>query len=397
MLDSKILDEALQKKNKEIEKLATQLEETKRNYEAKIKNYMNAINNLKTQNQNLESTAKDNVRVSIINKLKEERKDQENVIELLRKLISDEDRVDRYLMKEFEKKGAGRIPTYEELKMKIKQLESEIVSLKYKQVTSKKNKSAISSVIQDLQPEIPEDENQSITVQKLKEQIINYEEKIKNQMDEIQILTSAKEKMEKMQNELFDKLKSYNKEIGEMKSIYDVIKKNLDEESNMKITDLMNKLGKAEGENTKLKEKIKELIVISEGNNRENLQKIKKLNSENEVLKRLLESKKQEIEVILDELAKYQAQLEKEDTKIVGKNKKNEVEKDSMKRKIFEHEEKIKFLEKMIKQKDYQLELYKKSLSDKDEVILENEQEIEMLQVKLKELEQIIIDNSNQT
>jgi len=397
MLESKILDEALQKKNKGIEKLANQLEETKKNYEAKIKNYMNAINNLKTQNQNLESTAKDNVRVSIINKLKEERKDQENVIELLRKLIADEDRVDRYLLKEFEKKGGGRIPTYEELKMKIKQLESEIVSLKYKQVTSKKNKSAISSVIQDLQPEIPEDENQSITVQKLKEQIINYEEKIKNQMEEIQILTSAKEKMEKMQNELFDKLKSYNKEIGEIKSIYDVIKKNLDEESNMKITDLMNKLGKAEDENTKLKEKIKELIEISEGNNRENLQKIKKLNSENEVLKRLLESKKQEIEVILDELAKYQAQLEKEDTRIVGKNKKNEVEKDSMKRKIFEHEEKIKFLEKLIKQKDYQLELYKKSLSDKDEVILENEQEIEMLQTKLKELEQIIIDNSNQT
>ena len=397
MLDSKILDEALQKKNKEIEKLTTQIEETKKNYEAKIKNCMNAINNLKTQNQNLENTAKDNVRVSIINKLKEERKDQENVLELLRKLIADEDKVDRFLLKEFDKKGGGRIPTYEELKIKIKQLESEIVSLKYKQVTNKKNKSAISSVIQDLQPEIPEDENQSITVQKLKEQIINYEEKIKNQMEENKILTNAKEKMEKMQNELFDKLKSYNKEIGEMKSIYDVIKKNLDEESNMKITDLMNKLGKAEGENTKLKEKIKELIEISEGNNRENLQKIKKLNSENEVLKRLLESKKQEIEVILDELAKYQAQLDKEDTRIVGKNKKSEVEKDSMKRKIFEYEEKIKFLEKLIKQKDYQLDLYKKSLSDKDEVIIENEQEVEMLQIKLKELEQIIIDNTNKT
>ena len=397
MLDSKILDEALQKKNKEIEKLTTQIEETKKNYEAKIKNCMNAINNLKTQNQNLENTAKDNVRVSIINKLKEERKDQENVIELLRKLIADEDKVDRFLLKEFDKKGGGRIPTYEELKIKIKQLESEIVSLKYKQVTNKKNKSAISSVIQDLQPEIPEDENQSITVQKLKEQIINYEEKIKNQMEENQILLNSKEKMEKTQNELFDKLKSYNKEIGEMKSIYDVIKKNLDEESNMKITDLMNKLGKAEGENTKLKEKIKELIEISEGNNRENLQKIKKLNSENEVLKRLLESKKQEIEVILDELAKYQAQLDKEDTRIVGKNKKSEVEKDSMKRKIFEYEEKIKFLEKLIKQKDYQLDLYKKSLSDKDEVIIENEQEVEMLQIKLKELEQIIIDNTNKT
>jgi chromosome segregation ATPase len=403
MLESKILDEALQKKNKEIERLLNQLEETKKSYEAKIKNLMNSINNLKLQNQNLENTTKDNIRVSIINKLKEERKDQEYVIELLRKLISDEDRVDKYLIKEFDKKGTARIATYEELKIKIKQLESEIVSLKYKQVTNTKNKSTLINKqlsIENFQ-ENGEDKSKfdnnsnQLQIQKLKEQIIAYEETVRNLTEENEILTTAKEKLEKMQNELFDRLKNYNKEIGEMKSIYDVIKKNLEDESNLKINDLMTKLARSEEENNKLKSKIKELIEISEGNYKENLEKIKKLNSENEVLKRLLESKKEEIEVVLDELSKYQMQLEKDDTKVVGKYKKNEIEIESIKRKNFEYEEKIKFHEKLIKQKDYQLDLYKKSLSEKDEIIAENQLEIEMLQSKIQELENIVISNSN--
>lgn len=203
--------------------------------------------------------------------------------------------------------------------------------------------------------------------------------------------------MEKMQNELFDKLRNYNKEIGDMKSIYDVIKKNLEDESNMKINDLLNKLSKSESENNKLRAKIKELIELSEMSNKENLERIKKLSSENEVLKRLLESKKDEIEVVLDELAKYQMQLEKEGNKVVGKNKKNELEIDSMKRKNFEYEEKIKFLEKLMKQKDYQLDLFKKSLNEKDEIITECQQEIEMLHSKIQELEQIVIDNYKKT
>jgi chromosome segregation ATPase len=403
MLESKILDEALQKKNKEIERLLNQQEDTKKSYEAKIKNLMNSINNLKSQNQNLENTTKDNIRVSIINKLKEERKDQEYVIELLRKLISDEDRVDKYLIKEFDKKGTGRIATYEELKIKIKQLESEIVSLKYKQVTNTKNKSTLINKqlsIENFQ-ENGEDKSKfdnnsnQLQIQKLKEQIITYEETVRNLTEENESLTTAKEKLEKMQNELFDRLKNYNKEIGEMKSIYDVIKKNLEDESNLKINDLMTKLARSEEENNKLKSKIKELIEISEGNNIENLEKIKKLNSENEVLKRLLESKKEEIEVVLDELSKYQMQLEKDDTKVVGKYKKNEIEIESIKRKNFEYEEKIKFHEKLIKQKDYQLDLYKKSLSEKDEIIAENQLEIEMLQSKIQELENIVTSNSN--
>src|SRR5690606_3279537 len=100
------------------------------------------------------------------------------------------------------------------------------------------------------------------------------------------------------------------------------------------------------------KEKIKELIEISENQNRDHLDRLKKLNSENEILKRLLESKKQEISVVMDELSKYQTHFDKLDNKEVVKNKRVEKEKEEIKRKIIETEEKIKFLEKMMKQKD---------------------------------------------
>ena len=61
MLETKILDEALQKKNKEIDRITSQLEDTKKNSEAKIKNLMNAINNLKKQNQNCSIENSNNV------------------------------------------------------------------------------------------------------------------------------------------------------------------------------------------------------------------------------------------------------------------------------------------------------------------------------------------------
>ena len=40
-----------------------------------------------------------NCDVGIINKLKDERKDQEQVIALLRKMIGDEEKIDKYLKK----------------------------------------------------------------------------------------------------------------------------------------------------------------------------------------------------------------------------------------------------------------------------------------------------------
>jgi hypothetical protein len=205
MLDSNVLDEALIKKNKDIERLTRQIEEQKKNYEIKIKNLMNSIGNLKTQNQEIESTTKDNVRVSIINKLKEERKDQEQVINHLRKLIGDEEKVDKYLLKEFDKKGNSHTPTYEELKIKIKQLEAEIVSLKYKQMTNVKSKTLATEV------KVDDDNVLAKQIIKLKEDILQYEEKIQSLTDENTILNNSKDKMEKIQYELFEKMKIYTK------------------------------------------------------------------------------------------------------------------------------------------------------------------------------------------
>jgi hypothetical protein len=402
MLESGILDEALGKKNKEVDKIAKQMEEMKKGYEAKIKNLMKSIEGLKTQKSEMENTTKDNIRVSIINKLKEERKDQENVIALLRKLIGDEDKVDKFLLKEFDKKGNDHLPTYEELKIKIRQLEADIVSYKYKQMTNTAGKTKFGNSFigsgtgkKALQKnEEEEDTDQKLTF-KIKESLIKYQEKIASLEEENQILKLAKEKMEHMQTELFEKLKNYNHEIGEMKSIYDSIKQNIEDESNMKINDLMSKMKKSESENFKYKEKIKELIQISENTTKDNLEKIKQLNSENDILKRLLESKKQEINSVMLELSKYKTHFDKLDNKEVVKNQKVEKEKEEIKRKILETEERISHLEKVVKQKDYQLDLFKQSLQDKDDLLVEKDGEIELLQIKIQEIESIAMDNFN--
>jgi chromosome segregation ATPase len=390
MIEHGILDEALNKKNKEIERLQQTIEETKRNYETKIKNLMGSINELKNKKNELEISTKDNVRVNLINKAKEERKDQEIVIGLLRKLINDEEKVDKYLLKEFDKKGKDHIPTYEELKIKIKHLEGELVNFKLKQKDMKNNTKNTVKAELDNSEIIP-----SNILNRYKERIVECEEKIDNLQEENKILSESKNKMEKMQNELFEKMKKYNKEIGEMKSIYEGIKKNIEEECNLKIKDLSEKIKKSETENTKYKERIAELIQLSEGNNQGYYEKIKQLSSENEILKRLLESKKQEIKTVLDELAKYQNHFDKVDNKEVIKTQKVEKEKEEVKRKVVESEEKIKYLEKVIKQKDYQLDLYKQSLSDKDELIIEKEGEIDLLLSKIQELENIIVDKYN--
>ncbi len=390
MLDNDVLSEALKKKNNEIDKITRQMEDQKKSYEAKIKNLSNSIGKLSNQKQNLEDTNKDNIRVNIINKLKQERKDQEEVINLLRKLIGDEERVDKYLLKEFNKKGDEHKMTYEEQKIKIKKLEADIVSLKYRNMTNIKNKKET-----QLQP--LEDsfilEQHSKEVMKLQDEILLLQEKNNILKDENNILTTSKEKMEEVQSELFGKLKSYNKDIGDMKSIYEVIKKNMQEESDSKMNDMMEKLKQSSNENEKLKDKIKELIDYSEMNNKNSMDKIKKVNSDNEILKRLLESKKQEIDVVSEELTKYQNHFDQLDNKEIVKNKRVEKEKEELKKKSSEFEEKIKFLQKTMKQKDYQLDLYKQSLSDKDELINEKDMEIELMNGKIQELECIAIEN----
>ena len=86
MLTANVLDSALSKKNKELERLQKSLEDQKKSYDAKIKNLMGSINALKAEAQKYEDESKDNVRVGIIKKLNNDIKDQEKVIVLIRKL-----------------------------------------------------------------------------------------------------------------------------------------------------------------------------------------------------------------------------------------------------------------------------------------------------------------------
>lgn len=440
MLDQQILDEALTKKNKEYENLKNQHFEMKKNYEAKIKNLMNSINLLKSEKTMIETNTKDNIRVNIINKLKEERADQELIISLLRKLIGDEDKIDKYLTKEFSKKGAQRAQTYEELKIKIKQLEAEIVSLKFKNLTSKKpnnNNNTMGESYCDAENDnlnfnsysesklksannyssnkrhksgkidfakIESDEIIELKMaEKFKFEITKYEEKIQNLEKENTLLKIAKDKMEKSQNELFEKLKNYNEEIGELKSIYDTIKKNLEDECNTKVNDAMKIINVKEAENAKLKEKINEMIEICERQNKENLDSIKRLNSENELLRRLLEAKKYEIGVLASEIKNYQIQLDNNRSSFAGGSGDNtkdlmrirniEKEKEELKKTNAVNEEKIKHLDSVIKQKEFLLESLHNSIEDKEKVLREKEQEIDLLNEKMQEMEIIMMKN----
>jgi len=103
MLTANVLDSALSKKNKELERLQKSLEDQKKSYDAKIKNLMGSINALKAEAQKYEDESKDNVRVGIIKKLNNDIKDQEKVIVLIRKLHGNDKEVDEYLLNEFQK------------------------------------------------------------------------------------------------------------------------------------------------------------------------------------------------------------------------------------------------------------------------------------------------------
>ena len=140
MLDKDVLDQALIKKDKEIELLNERNERMKIEFNAQKKNLMNSIEELKKKSKKLEDESKNEKRVQIINKLREERKDQEQTILLLRKYIlnlarenkeEEEIKLNKYLIENKKKKyGEQRYISYEELKIKYDELEKNYASLK---------------------------------------------------------------------------------------------------------------------------------------------------------------------------------------------------------------------------------------------------------------------------
>ena len=396
MIEEEVLDQALAKKNKEIDLLNERNERMKNDFEAKIKNLSNSITTLQKKCDKMEEESHDNVRVEIIRKLKQERKDQEQVIVLLRKYIKDlstdkeneDSKVNKYLINYFKKNGEQRVPTYEELKIKYEELENNYQILK-------KSKGGSSTIKGYLKPKekpkkIADSEIQLLVVKKFKKQLNEYDEKIKALENENSDLKKQKEKMENIQKEMFDKFKSYNEEMTEMRSIYDVIKKDIQDDALAKVNAANAKITKFQLENDNLKDKIEELIKIGEERKEQEKININKLEQENEVYKNLLNKNKQEIQVYKEELENFKGEMNKIDSRGLVKLKKLENEKDDILKNKNELEINMGNLNDAIKHKDNQIVNLKNNIEALKEQLKEKDEEIEMLKSKIEEFEKIL-------
>lgn len=399
MLNEEILDQALAKKNKEVDVLNERNERMKNEYEAKIKNLMNSIKTLQEKNSQMERESHDNVRVEIIKKLKQERKDQEQVILLLRKYIKDlstdkeqEDlKVNKYLINYFKKNGEQRFLTYEELKIEYEELNKKYQTLKKSKGGSATTRGYLKS--KEKPKKIADSEIQLLVVKQFKNQLDDYDVKIKALERENEDLRKQKEKMENVQKEMFDKFKNYNEEMTEMKSMYDVIKQNLQKDAVSKINEANLKIARYQQESDKQKQRIEELIKIGEEKSIKNQKDLDKLKQEKEVYIHLLNKNKEEIKVYKEELENFRGEMNKIDSRGLVKLKKLETEKDDILRDKNELEINMGNLNDNLKHKDNQINNLKNNIEALKEQLNEKDKEIEMLKGKIEEFEKIIKNN----
>ena len=170
----------------------------KNEFNAQKKNLMNSISTLQKKLEKIETESHSDKRVEIINKLREERKDQQQTILLLRKYIlnsakedkeAEELKLNKYLIEyRKEKYGEQRYISYEELKIQLDELEK-----KY-QILKKSKGGAPTSTRSYMNPKektkkIPESEIQLLVVKN------EYDIKIKNLENENNILKKQKEEI----------------------------------------------------------------------------------------------------------------------------------------------------------------------------------------------------------
>lgn len=390
MLQAKVLDQALAKKNKEIDELNKKNEDTKREYEAKVKNLMHSIGALQKQADDLEAKSHENVRVEIIKKLKAERKDQEQVINLLRKFIGRDVEVDKYLIKEFKKSGEQRLLSYEELKIRNKNLENEL-----KKVRLGSGGAHLCDKEKGKKTKISDAELQVLVVQKFKAQLDEYDHKISNLESENLQLKNSKQKMEEIQEQLYSKIKNYNKEVNEMKSVYDLIKKEVQEDSLQKLNDANLRVAKANQENEKLKLKIKEIIEIQDEQKENESNKLNKVLKDNQIYEKLLLTKKDELKVYQDELNNFRGEIDKLDAKGIFKIKKLENENQMIFKSKQELEADVNYLNLRLQQKDSHINNLKGTIEELEKQLKVREQEISMLNDKISEFQNIIESREN--
>lgn len=392
MLEDEVLAKALAKKNKEIDELNQKNEDMKRDYESKIKNLMNSINTLQKKSDKIEKESHDNVRVEIIKNLKSERKDQEQVITLLRKFIGKNDEVNKFLLNEFKKGGDQRVLSYEELKIKYDKLENEYKKLKNGLDGNGGSQNSKKGYLKSKErpKKIPDSEIQVLVVKQFKKQITEFDQKIKKLEEENTSLKQQKEKMETVQNEMFDKLKNYNQELSEIKSVYDIIKKDITDDSLAKINEVKKKLLVAEQDNDKLKERIKELIQIGEDNKKRNEEKLKKVQNENEINLNLLGTMKQEVSAYKEELKNFRGEMNKIDSRGIMKIKRLENENENILKNKNELQANMNNLNDILKQKDIEIKNLNNNIDALKEQLKEKDSEIQMFIEKVAEFEKIL-------
>ena len=405
MLNEDILDQALVKKNKEIDLLNERNERMKHEFNVEKRNLSNKINSLQKKMDQIKEETKDDKRVKIINKLREERKDQEQTILLLRKYIlnlvdqenkeEEELKINKYLIQyRKEKFGEQRYISYEELKIKFDELEKNYMSLrKAKGVGPSTTRSYLNP--KEKTKKIPESEIQLLVVKRFKAQLDEYDLKIKNLENENNLLKSQKEDMENKQKDMIEKFKQFNEDMTQMKGIYNDIEQELKVEADTKVNELKLRLAKASQENDKLKERIEELIKIGEEAKKMEQDELNKIKNENEIYKNILNKNKEEIRVYKEELENFRGEINKIDSRGLVKLKKLENEKDDILRDKNELQIKMENFEEIVKQKDNQILNLKNNIEALKEQLKEKEEEIEMLKGKIEEFERIIKDNKN--
>ena len=405
MLNENILDQALVKKNKEIDLLNERNERMKSEFNAQKKNLMNSISTLQKKISKLEEESHDDKRVQIINKLKEERKDQEQTILLLRKYIlnisklskEEEDlNINKYLI-EFrkEKYGEQRYISYEELKIKYDELEKNYMILKKAKGGFAPNSTRSYMKPKEKTKKIPESELQLLVVKKFKAQLDEYDMKIQNLENENNFLKRQKEEMENKQKEMIEQFKTFNEDMTKMRAIYNDVEQELKNEAFSKVNEINLKLEKSLQENEQLKEKIEELIKIGEESKKLAQNEINKIKNENEVYKNLLNKNKEEIRVYKEELENFRGEINKIDSRGLVKLKKLENEKDDILRDKNKLKIKMENFEEIIKHKDNQILNLKNNIEALKEQLKEKEEEIEMLKNKIEEFERILKENKN--
>ena len=401
MLNEGILDQALIKKNKEVDLLNERNERMKNEFNAQKKNLMNSIATLQKKMAKIEEETHDDKRVQIINKLREERKDQEQTILLLRKYIllnsqnkeEEELKINKYIIQfRKEKFGEQRYISYEELKIKYDELEKKFMTLKkQKGIGPVSARGYMGS--KEKKKKIPESEIQHLVVKQFKTQLDQYDLKIKVLENDNNFLKKQKEEMENKQKEMIEKFRDFNEEMTKMKSIYNEMQQELEKDAFEKVNELKTKLAKSTKENNKLKERIEELISIGEESKKNELNELNRVKNENEIYKNVLNKNKEEIRVYKEELENFRGEINKIDSKGLIKLKRIEKEKDEILREKNDLQIKMDNFGDIIKNKDNQILNLKNNIEAFNEKLKEKDEEIGMLKGKIEEFERIIKNN----